>query len=62
MINDHPCHDCGIGYRSGHGGGWGGGSPKWEDDMPICVPKWEEKKMTHTPPVRDMSLSGVTNL
>ena len=24
--------------------------------------KEEEKKMTHTPPVRDMSLSGVTNL
>lgn len=40
----------------------GGVSPKWEDDMPICVPKWEEKKMTHTPPVRAMSLSGVTNL
>ena len=21
-----------------------GGSPKWEDDVPICVPNWEEKK------------------
>ena len=26
-----------------------GASPKWEDDIPICVPKWVEKKMTHTP-------------